>query len=205
MPRSPIANVRRALIATSILLAVIPALPASAQDQPAAKSDRSVPAKTASSTKPAATLPNGASSINEAYGDWNVACRIDDGDKHCVFSQSQGDNKTGQRVFAIELRPPHDGATDGVLLLPFGLKLDDGVKLKIDDQNLGKGARFSTCLPQGCLVPVNFPTVATDAMKKGTSLIVTAANLSGGSEVPTFKVSLKGFTAAMNRVDNLSK
>ncbi|MCW8057255.1 invasion associated locus B family protein [Agrobacterium tumefaciens] len=154
---------------------------------------------------PAISLPNGASAINETYGDWSVSCSIADVRKICVMSQAQGDKQTGQRLFAIELQSSKDGKTDGILLMPFGLKLDDGVKLKLDDQNLGQGARFSTCYPQGCVVPVSFPIVATDAMKKGTSLIVTATNVAGGAEIPTFKISLSGFTAAMNRSAELAK
>ncbi|MFH1556674.1 MAG: invasion associated locus B family protein [Pseudomonadota bacterium] len=150
----------------------------------------------------APSLPNGATSINETYGDWTVSCSITDGQKICVTTQSQGNSQTGQRTFAVELRVPKDGKTEGVLLMPFGLKLDDGVKLKIDDQNLGQGARFSTCFAQGCLVPVSFPTIATDAMMKGKSLIVTASNVNGG-EPPVFTVPLDGFTAALKRIVEL--
>lgn len=156
------------------------------------------------SGRPAPTLPNGAASINETYGDWTVACSIADDEKVCVFSQTQGNNQTGQRVFAIELRPPADGKTEGMLLLPFGLKLDDGVKLKIDEQNLGQGARFSTCVPAGCLVPLSFPAVATDALKKGEKLIVNATR-SGGGEPPIFTIPLNGFTAAFNRTTELAE
>ncbi len=195
MSLEPSSNIRSILLPLAAVL-VLGAMPASAQDKPAAKGDRA--AATVS-------LPNGASSINETYGDWSVACSIADSRKICVMSQAQGDKQTGERLFAIELQTPKDGKTDGVLLLPFGLKLDDGVKLKLDEQNLGQGARFSTCYPQGCIVPVSFPTVATDAMKKGTSLIITATNVAGGSEVPTLKVSLNGFTAAMDRSTELAK
>lgn len=149
--------------------------------------------------KSAISLPNGASSINETYGDWTVNCTIADNQKRCGFSQEQGNNQTDQRLFAIDLQLPTDGQTNGVLLLPFGLKLDDGVKLKLDEQNLGQGARFSTCLPAGCLVPVSLPMVAIDAMKKGEKLVITATR-NGGGEVPTFTVSLNGFTSALNRV-----
>lgn len=205
MSRNTSFILRRSLLPLAAALAFA-AMPAYAQEQPAAaKTDRAAPATAVQPARPAVSLPNGASSINETYGDWSVACSIADGRKICVMSQEQGDSKTGQRIFAVELQSPKDGKTDGVLLMPFGLKLDDGVKLKIDEQNLGQGARFSTCYPQGCIVPVSFPTVATEAMKKGTSLIVTATNVAGGGEIPTFKVSLNGFTAAMNRGAELAK
>lgn len=167
-----------------------------------AQADSSTAAPTTS--RPTATLPNGATSINETYGDWTVNCSIVEGAKACVFSQAQGDSQSGQRTFAIELRPPADGRTEGMLLMPFGLKLADGVRLKIDDQNLGQGAQYSICVPQGCLVPVSFPTVATDAMKRGTTLTVTATNPNGDQPVD-LAVSLAGFTAAMNRIAELAR
>jgi invasion protein IalB len=155
-------------------------------------------------TAASAQLPNGASSINETYGDWTIDCRLNDGQKFCVLSQAQGNNQTGQRTFAIELRTPKDGKTDGTILMPFGLKLDAGATLKLDDKDLGQGVRFSTCVPQGCLLPVSFPAVATDAMKKGTKLAVTSLNLSSG-EPATFSISLNGFAPAMARIGDLGK
>jgi invasion protein IalB len=162
-------------------------------------------------TAPAATqpthsaqLPNGASTITETYGDWTIACGIENGMKLCNLNQAQGNKETGQRTFAIELRTPKDGKTEGTILMPFGLKLDAGALLKLDDKDLGKGLRFSTCVPQGCLLPVSFPTVATDAMRKGKTLVVASLNLSNGQAV-TFNVSLNGFASALDRVEQLGK
>lgn len=152
----------------------------------------------------AATLPNGASSINETYGDWTVDCRIADAQKQCLLVQAQRDSQSGQRSYAIELHPPRDGKVEGAILMPFGLNLESGAILKLDDKDLGKGLRFSTCLPQGCLLPVSFPTVATDAMRKGTKLVVASLNISSGEAI-TFNVSLNGFGAALDRTIQLAR
>lgn len=139
--------------------------------------------------------PNGAT----YFGDCNTSCAIADNRKTCALNQQQGN---GQRVFVVELQlATAAGDTPGVMLLRFGIKLGDGVKLKFDEQALGQGARFSTCVPAGCLVPMAFLRAATDAMKKGEKFIVTAT-LEGG-EPPVFTASLIGFTAAMNRVAEL--
>lgn len=150
------------------------------------------------------SLPNGASSINETYGDWIVNCSIVENKKVCVFSQTHTSNQNGKRVFAIELQPPADGRTNSVILLPFGLRLDDGVMLKIDEQTLELDARFSTCIPVGCLVPIAFPAADTEAMKRGEKLVVTA-NSSDGGVSRTFTISLNGFAAAVNRITELAK
>lgn len=111
---------------------------------------------------------------------------------------------TGQRVFAIELRSTRNGKTDGTVLMPFGLNLEAGAVLKLDDKDLGKGLRFSTCVPQGCLLPVSFRSVATDAMRKGKKLVVASLNLSSNEPV-TFNISLNGFGAALTRTTDLAK
>ena len=71
--------------------------------------------------------------------------------------------------------------------------------LKLDDKDLGQGLRFSTCMPHGCLLPVSFPTVAVDAMKKARMLTVASLNLSSG-EVVTLTSPLEGFAAAIARI-----
>jgi invasion protein IalB len=68
----------------------------------------------------------------------------------------------------------------------------------------GSSTRSGNDQPQGCLLPVSFPTVATDAMRKGTKLVVASLNLSSG-EVITFNVSLNGFNAALDRIVQLGR
>jgi invasion protein IalB len=152
-------------------------------------------------TAPATQLPNGASST---YGDWIVDCRLLEGQKQCLLMQAQGNSQTKQRVFEIQLRTPKDGKTEGTILMPFGLKLDNGAILSLDDKDLGQGLHFSTCTPQGCLLPVSFQTATTDAMKKGKMLTVASLNLNTG-EVVAFKISLEGFAAASARIAELGR
>ncbi|CAN7632781.1 invasion associated locus B family protein [Bosea sp. LjRoot237] len=177
-----------------------PARPASPPTRPATAQ---APAAAPVVSQPAARLPNGATAVNEVYGDWTVDCRINDGQKLCVLTQSQGDSRTNQRVFAIELRAPKDGRAEGTILMPFWLKLENGAVLKLDDRDLGQGLRFSTCSPAGCLLPVSFPTVATDAMKGGKTLTAAALNLAN-NEVVSFNIALNGFGPALDRLVQLA-
>jgi invasion protein IalB len=162
------------------------------------------PANQKFAAQSAARLPNGASSISETYGDWTVSCRLLEGQKQCLLLQAQGDTQTKQRIFEIELRTPKDGKTEGTILMPLGLKLDSGAILSLDDKDLGQGLHFSTCTPQGCLLPVSLQTATTEVMKKGKVLTVASLNLNNG-QVVTFKISLEGFAAASARVAELAK
>jgi invasion protein IalB len=186
------------LAAVALILAA--ASTAHAQ-QPAPLTRPATPLPAGTSLAPPAgpQLPNGATSISESYGDWTVDCRIAEGRKLCIVAQSQGDNRSGQRVFAIELRSPREGRSEGTILMPFGLRLENGAVLKLDDKDLGQGVRFSTCIPAGCLLPISFPAAATDALKGGQRLTVAALNLSTGEPV-SFNISLNGFPAAFARV-----
>jgi len=174
------------------------------QPSPLTRPATPLPAGTSLAPPPAPLFPNGASSITETFGDWTVDCRAADGRKLCLLSQSQGDNRSGQRLFAIELRGPREGRSEGTILMPFGLRLENGAILKLDDKDLGQGVRFATCVPAGCLLPVSFPTVATDALKTGQKLTVAALSLSSGEAV-SFNVSLNGFAAAFARTAQLGE
>ncbi|MBZ9872939.1 invasion associated locus B family protein [Mesorhizobium sp. BR1-1-9] len=62
-----------------------------------------------------------------------MACRIADKAKRCSMSQ-QRVGKNRQRVLALELQAGRDSTVTGVLVLPFGLLLEKGVTLQIDDR-----------------------------------------------------------------------
>lgn len=148
-------------------------------------------------------LPNGATSLQETYQDWVVACGLTDAGKRCSFSQQQS-QQNGQRVLAIELTAAADGAISGTLVLPFGLALAAGASLQVDDQPALPALAFSTCLPAGCLVPLSLSRDQVAQMRNGSQLRVNVR--AEGSPQPTlFSISLKGLSAALDRTVALSR
>ena len=150
----------------------------------------------------AAPLPGGASTLQETYQDWTVSCQSQKDTTICAIRQEQSSSQTGQRVLTAELRNV-EGRVEGVLLMPFGLDLAKGASLKIDEA-AGPNLTFSTCLPQGCLAPVTFDAKQVAALKAGTNINITTTALSP-SQAVAFKVSLKGFGAALDRITALTK
>ncbi|ACL56691.1 invasion associated locus B family protein [Methylobacterium nodulans] len=174
--------------------------PAPAPAKPARR-PAPAPRKPAPASAPAAApsgWPPGASAVSEVYGDWTINCTRESAARRCALSQAQGEAQTGRRRFSIELRPPENGRSEGVILMPLGLALEPGVTFKLDDATLGKGAPFSTCVAAGCVVPISFPTIATDAMKTAVALRITGTKPNGEAE--TITVPLAGFAAALARV-----
>ncbi|WP_176083022.1 invasion associated locus B family protein [Martelella sp. HB161492] len=146
-----------------------------------------------------AELPGGANSLNETYQDWQVNCVSGEKGVQCAMTQKQLDKDSGRTVLSLELMSTQDGILRGVIVMPFGLAVTQGATVSIDDQTTGKKYDFSTCLPQGCLVPVSLDKDMIDKMKSGTKLNVSGTVVNNGKTV-TIAASLSGFTAAMNRL-----
>lgn len=142
-------------------------------------------------------LPGGASSLRETYQDWIVSCQIVSNTKLCSLSQEQ-QQQNGQRVLAIELQSSAANEASGVAVMPFGLKLNQGVKLQIDEQEELPAVAFSTCLPAGCILPVSLDAKQIASARAGQALKLKAASVDGREM--NFSVSLKGFSAALDRL-----
>jgi invasion protein IalB len=147
-------------------------------------------------------LPNGASSVQETYDDWQVLCLQAEATIRCSMSQQQA-QQDGQRVLAIELGAGDSGIT-GSLVLPFGLALAAGATLQIDDGQAQAPLPFKTCLPGGCIVPVSFGPEMLDRLAKGTLLKVTVT-AADNDQPAVLNISLKGIAAALDRVMALSR
>ena len=156
---------------------------------------------TAAAQQLAATLPNGASSLQETYQDWRLACTIQDNVRACTVSQDQA-QQNGQRLLAVELRPRPNGGLVGTLLLPFGILFEPGVSAQIDDAPPVARLPFRTCLPNGCIALFPIDRALMQKLKAGAALklnVTTAADTK-----LSFPVSLKGLGAALDRVAGLS-
>lgn len=148
----------------------------------------------------AASLPGGASSLEETYQDWRVVCRVTDGKKQCGASQQQT-RKDGHRVLTIELHPGPDNTLDGNLVLPFGLLFDTGVTIQIDEQAATNPLSFRTCFLAGCIVPLQFDEATIAALRSGAALKADVKTADGRDVA--FSISLKGLSAALDRVNAL--
>ena len=148
-------------------------------------------------------LPGDANSLQEMHGDWRVACVQQDGKKVCALSQQQTDPGTHQLLLAIELNAPAIDRAEGTLILPFGLALDRPITLRVDDGATGAALGFRTCLPVGCLVSVAFDQKIVALLRKGTALTVAAT--ADGGQGAVFKISLNGFSSALDRTAALAK
>lgn len=149
-------------------------------------------------------LPAGASSLSETYGDWQIACSVTENGPVCTLSQTQLSNdERRQRVLAVELRAADEaGIVNGLLVLPFGLDLESGVRFALDEQDLSS-ARFGTCMPAGCLVPLSFDAATVSQLSAGKVLAVKGAVYEGKQEA-LLSISLAGLQSALDRMAQIN-
>lgn len=170
----------------------------------AAAQDTARPAPPPEPAPPAVTFAGGASAITEIHRDWTVNCNVQGTARACLISQSLSNTANGQRLFTIELRVAAENRVEGGMLLPFGLNLNAGVSLALDDKPFGDKIAFTTCTQQGCFAPFAVEGASFAALQSGNTMKVGA--LSGANGEPViFAVSLSGFTSAMNRAVALPK
>lgn len=149
------------------------------------------------------TLPGGASSLQETYSDWKVSCVVNEqSNRVCAISQQQFHKGNKQRIFGIELQAAKDNSLRSTLILPFGLELNHGVNLRVDE-GAEFGNPFYTCLPSGCLVVLNLDQSMVNALKAGTMLGVKSRSIQGSAF--SLDVSLAGFTDALSRLNQIVK
>ena len=165
------------------------------------------------STQPAhaqASATATATATKEMHGDWAVTCadrtQGTQRAKACVVSQTQVDPKTQQRVVTLELAPSTaaGGETAATLLMPFGLVLDRGVAVQIDNAPSGAPARFQTCLPVGCVVQLRLDAKTLSMLRTGSSIKFVAIAATDGRRM-LFTVPLQGLGPAVDRAVSLSK
>ncbi len=160
-------------------------------------------AKSANNTQPLLeyTLPGGASSLNETYQDWRVVCQKNNQTAQCLVVQQENENKTHQHILTLELQPRGDRIA-GFATLPFGLALAKGATLHADAHPIADVQAFTTCVPAGCLVPVNLTTQQFIELQKGTKVEIRAVSVTGQNVSIPF--SNKGLEQAMARITALS-
>lgn len=144
----------------------------------------------------------GPSSIQEVYQDWTVNCVVQQTGRQCAIIQRQNQRDSNQLVIAAELTVAKDDASTGVLLLPFGLSVVQGVTLQVDDKPVSKPFAFQTCLPNGCVVPINLDKAMMTTARAGTTLKVSAPAVNANQPL-VFNLSLKGFGQAYDRLKAL--
>ncbi len=148
------------------------------------------------------------SSFSETYGSWTVACstgQTADGEtvRQCAMEQRfvWQDEQSGQSspLLTVTLLPSgEDDDLVAVVLAPFGLLLQDGLRLRADELT-GIALAFQTCLPEGCIAEGDLDPTTVASFQAGAVLHIEAEP-AGGGEPFRLEGSLQGFSDARKRL-----
>jgi len=138
--------------------------------------------------------PSGADAIIESYGNWTFECRMFASQPKCSINQKLANQ------LAIELITSADGTdTKAMIILPFGLQIAQGATIFIDGKPADHRVPFSTCTPEGCLIPLTMPPNSMEHILKSKQMkIVSFDNATGQSR--EFTIALDGISHAFNRL-----
>ncbi|MCK6189972.1 MULTISPECIES: invasion associated locus B family protein [unclassified Pseudomonas] len=150
-------------------------------------------------TKPEiAATDTAKASSSERFQDWGINCNGESNQRFCTLAYELRRREDNRRIVLLEVKPLDTDQALAGLTLPFGLALEAGVTLQIDESPTVLTKRYHSCMPEGCLVALKLDAGTLDAMKNGQTLKVSAPIVTGGKA--NFILSLKGFTTAYSRM-----
>ena len=152
------------------------------------------------------------SAFSETYGNWTVRCAVveetregESGERsrQCVMEQRfvWEDPESGRRqpLLTVSVAPlPDAGGMEAVVLAPFGLRFESGLRLRADETR-GVLLSFHTCFANGCIARAPLDPDMIKSFRAGSVLHVEAEPAAGGDPF-RLEGSLNGFTHANERL-----
>ncbi len=143
--------------------------------------------------------------IKEVYGDWQLKCfRADDQEDLCqMYQLLREDAGNPVAEFSLFKLPENGQAVAGAtIVVPLGTLLTEDLRLSVDG-GPAKSFAFAFCSVVGCFARIGFSQADIDAFKRGAeaNLQIVAAQVP--DQKINIKVSLKGFTAALENVSTV--
>ncbi|KUJ72360.1 invasion associated locus B family protein [Thiomicrospira sp. WB1] len=138
---------------------------------------------------------------SQQHGDWLEVCVQQNGQTRCQAQQTL-QRKTQQgamRMLQVTVSQDAQGNLGLQLITPLGVNVASGLLLKVDE---GKEYQipFLTCLQDGCLGIHKLDAALLGAMKAGNTAKVAFRPFNQKKPL-VINVSLKGFTAAIQKVE----
>lgn len=137
---------------------------------------------------------SGADMIAETYGDWTLQCRKTSALAQCSVYRDVNDS------IKMEIFPPdRERVTKALLILPFGIQLAQGVTLFVDGKPADQRVPVTTCLSNGCLVPISLAERSADQLLNASELKILSFD--NATEQPMeYMIPLNGIRKALNRL-----
>lgn len=141
-------------------------------------------------------LPDGVTALNETYQDWRVSCQKLEAGPRCALVQQLADEKSHQKILTLQFEPEKDKIAS-LVVMPFGLALSKGISINADGGQV-VSVPFSTCMPNGCLVPFSLTRDQFFSLQAAKKLEIKASTPKDQNVI--LVVSSKGLKEASARL-----
>ena len=139
----------------------------------------------------------------EVIGDWELACIKTNADQDpCSMLQvltDQDGNPTAE-VTIFQLEGGGQAVAGGSVIVPLETFLPAQLTLSVDGGQ-AKRYNYTFCNPLGCVSQVGFTAADIDQFRRGNAAVITIIPAPAPDQKVELTMSLKGFTAAFDKVD----
>lgn len=116
----------------------------------------------------------------------------------CEITQRLMDKKSETRVLEMAIGFPVKGGDGrGVLVLPLGVDLSQGLSLRVDEQ-APLGFKIRYCLIDGCYAFLTLPPDVLATMKKGSMASIDFMTFDG--QAGKLPLTLEGFSKSLSEI-----
>lgn len=140
------------------------------------------------------------------FDDWDMACIKTEAEKDpCSLLQILED-ETGNPMAEFSLFRISNGSqavAGATVVVPLETLLPAQLTISVDGSP-GKRYNYSFCNPIGCVAQIGLTEADVAALKKGKVATISLRPAPAPDEIVTLDMSLKGFTAGYNVVDQVS-
>ncbi len=190
--------------AWALAAALLVAVPAMAQDEPASAAEETTETDAGAQTTEATPAPAPQDEpdpyVKETHGDWEVRCipSQSGGEDPCQIFQllltNSGNPVAEMTVFPLE-GEPGPAIAGSTISVPLQTLLSEGLAISIDG-GPQKRYPFTFCQPTNCVARLGFTADDLSAFRRGAVGTLRLVPLSAPDQEAFVEFSLTGFTAA---------
>lgn len=137
----------------------------------------------------------------DTFGDWELRCDTASGT--CFMYQLVRDENANPvaEINILDLPEGGEAALGATVITPLGTLLSEGLVIQVD-QNPGRQYAYNWCTRAGCFVRFGLAQSDVAAMRAGSVARMRILSASNPTAPVVLTVSLTGFTAASNALQN---
>jgi invasion protein IalB len=134
---------------------------------------------------------------SRSFDNWVLRCSSA-ANPMCEISQRMVNSKTKKKLLELFVTEGQEkNRFRARIIVPLGAWLRSGVSLEVGGKT-AKSQGYLYCLPVGCIADLSLPSSMISAMKRANDGIISIADMK--RQQIKFKISLKGFTQAINNM-----